>query len=84
MLFKKSAELPTPETALPGRAEPLATDANHVVTGHPLKGPYPDGFQTAIFGMGLFLGRGAHFLAAAGRVGDLGRLFRWPHAQSDL
>lgn len=28
MLFKKSAELPTPETALPGRAEPLATGVN--------------------------------------------------------
>ena len=56
MLFKKSAELPTPETALPGRAEPLATDANHVISGHPLKGPYPEGFQTAIFGMGCFWG----------------------------
>ena len=56
MLFKKSAELPTVETALPGRAEPLATDQNHYVSGHPLKGPYPEGFQTAIFGMGCFWG----------------------------
>ena len=56
MLFKKSAELPTAETALPGRAEPLATDEVHYVSGHPLKGPYPDGFQTAIFGMGCFWG----------------------------
>ena len=39
MLFKKSAELPTAETALPGRAEPLATDETHYVSGHPLKGP---------------------------------------------
>ncbi len=29
MLQTKTAELPTAETALPGRAEPLATDANH-------------------------------------------------------
>ena len=56
MLFKKSPEMPTPETALPGRAEPLDTDVNHYVSGHPLKGPYPDGFQTAIFGMGCFWG----------------------------
>jgi len=56
MLFKKTAEMPTPETALPGRAEPLDTDVNHYVSGHPLKGPYPDGFQTAIFGMGCFWG----------------------------
>ena len=41
---------------LPGRAEPLDTDVNHYVSGHPLKGPYPDGFQTAIFGMGCFWG----------------------------
>lgn len=56
MLFKKSAELPTAETALPGRAEALATDGNHFVSGNPLQGPYPDGFQTAIFGMGCFWG----------------------------
>jgi peptide-methionine (S)-S-oxide reductase len=56
MLFQKSAELPTAETALPGRAEPLRTDEVHYVNGRPLKGPHPDGFQTAIFGMGCFWG----------------------------
>ena len=56
MLFQKSAELPTADTALPGRAEPLRTDEVHYVNGRPLKGPHPDGFQTAIFGMGCFWG----------------------------
>ncbi|UQV19171.1 peptide-methionine (S)-S-oxide reductase MsrA [Brevundimonas albigilva] len=56
MLFQKSAELPTAETALPGRAEPLRTDEVHYVNGRPLKGPHPEGFQTAIFGMGCFWG----------------------------
>lgn len=56
MLFQKSHDLPTAETALPGRTEPLATDVLHFVSGNPLKGPYPDGFQTAIFGMGCFWG----------------------------
>ncbi|CAN5314084.1 peptide-methionine (S)-S-oxide reductase MsrA [soil metagenome] len=56
MLFRKSHDLPTADTALPGRATPLPTDEFHVVSGHPLKGPYPDGYQTAIFGMGCFWG----------------------------
>lgn len=56
MLFQKSHDLPTAETALPGRAEPLETDVLHFVSGNPLKGPYPEGFETAIFGMGCFWG----------------------------
>ena len=56
MLFSKPAELPTAETALPGRDQPLKTDEVHYVTGRPLKGPHPDGFETAIFGMGCFWG----------------------------
>ena len=56
MLFKKSLEMPTRETALPGRSEPLRTDEVHYVNGRPLKGPHPEGFQTAIFGMGCFWG----------------------------
>ncbi len=56
MLFQKTHDLPTADTALPGRTEPLATDVVHYVSGNPLKGPYPDGYQTAIFGMGCFWG----------------------------
>ncbi|WP_333590774.1 peptide-methionine (S)-S-oxide reductase MsrA [Brevundimonas sp.] len=56
MAFGKSLDLPTAETALPGRADAMATDAVHFVTGRPLKGPHPEGFQTAIFGMGCFWG----------------------------
>ena len=48
MLFQKAAELPTAETALPGRDTPLATDATHFVLGHALKGPHPEGFETAV------------------------------------
>jgi peptide-methionine (S)-S-oxide reductase len=56
MLLKKTDELPTAETALPGRAEALATDETHVVLGHALKGPHPEGMETAVFGMGCFWG----------------------------
>ena len=55
MLSQKTT-MPTPDTALPGRSTPLPTDELHFVSGRPLKGPYPDGFQTAIFGMGCFWG----------------------------
>ena len=56
MLFQKSPEMPTAETALPGRAQPVRTDEVHYVNGRPLKGPHPEGFETAIFGMGCFWG----------------------------
>lgn len=55
MIFDKT-RLPTEAEALPGRDTPLPTDEVHFVNGRPLKGPYPEGFQTAIFGMGCFWG----------------------------
>lgn len=55
-MFGKPKDLPTRETALPGRDAPIPTDADHFVLGRPLKGPYPDGFETAYFGMGCFWG----------------------------
>ena len=54
-LAKKFA-LPQPSEALPGRAEPIPTARTHFVSGAELNGPYPAGFETAIFGMGCFWG----------------------------
>ena len=53
-LFKPS--MPKPGEALPGRAEPIPTAGAHFVTGRPLKGPYPEGTETAIVAMGCFWG----------------------------
>jgi peptide-methionine (S)-S-oxide reductase len=57
MLFRaKKTELPTAETALPGRAAALPTASHHFVNGRPLKGPYPTGSEMAMFGLGCFWG----------------------------
>ena len=43
-------------TTLPGRPDPIPTDEVHFVLGRPLKGPHPEGFESAVFGMGCFWG----------------------------
>ncbi len=55
-MFRKKLEMPSATDALPGRANPIPTAADHFVLHRPLKGPYPAGFETAIFGLGCFWG----------------------------
>ena len=52
----KSKDLPAAGTALPGRPDPIATATTHFVNHRPLKGPFPDGMEQVIFGMGCFWG----------------------------
>ena len=54
--FRKKLEMPAAETALPGRADPIPTAEKHFISGRPLKGPYPDGMERAVFGLGCFWG----------------------------
>ena len=56
MLFRKKTTLPSAAEALPGRQTPLSTSKKHLVLDAPLKGPYPEGIETAYFGMGCFWG----------------------------
>jgi peptide-methionine (S)-S-oxide reductase len=56
MLFGRKLQLPTPQDALPGRSTPLPVAERHTVLGTPLTGPWPDGLEVAVFGMGCFWG----------------------------
>ncbi|MCJ2035639.1 peptide-methionine (S)-S-oxide reductase MsrA [Methylobacterium sp. J-068] len=55
-LFRKRPEMPDPADTLPGRPNPIPTAERHFVNGHPLKGPYPEGFERIVLGLGCFWG----------------------------
>ena len=55
-MFGKSTRMPSAADALPGRSEKITVPAAHFVNGHPIASPYPDGLETAMFGMGCFWG----------------------------
>ncbi|MEM7777426.1 MAG: peptide-methionine (S)-S-oxide reductase MsrA [Pseudomonadota bacterium] len=56
ILFRKTTDMPTRETALPGRATTIANAETHFISGRPLDGPYPEGLELIHFGMGCFWG----------------------------
>ncbi len=53
---RKKLEMPTPETALPGRSTPMPIENRHFVNGNPIAPPFPDGTELALFGLGCFWG----------------------------
>jgi peptide-methionine (S)-S-oxide reductase len=53
---RKSLEMPAPGQALPGRPAPIPTADKHFISGRALQGPYPEGMQKALFGLGCFWG----------------------------
>lgn len=55
-LFRKRPEMPSAADALPGRPTPIPTAEHHFVNGHALKGPYPEGTETIVLGLGCFWG----------------------------
>ena len=66
MFSRKTLEMPGPGEALPGRSEAMKVPAGHFVKGAPLKPPFPEGVEVAIFGMGCFWGAERAFWQAPG------------------
>ena len=66
-LFRDKTAMPEPADALPGRdTRPFDVPDTHFVLGTPLEPPFPEGVETAIFGMGCFWGAERGFWQAPG------------------
>lgn len=64
--FNKKVAMPIASEALPGRSTPMRVPAHHFVNGHPLKSPFPEGLQQAMFGLGCFWGAERKFWQISG------------------
>ncbi|MBA3327253.1 MAG: peptide-methionine (S)-S-oxide reductase MsrA [Solirubrobacterales bacterium] len=65
-LSKHKTQMPEPDQALPGRDTPMAVPERHFVLGTPLRPPFPDDTERAVFGMGCFWGAERIFWQAPG------------------
>jgi peptide-methionine (S)-S-oxide reductase len=63
---RRKTTLPTAEEALPGRTAALRVPARHFVNGNRLVAPFPDGIETALFGLGCFWGAERKFWQTPG------------------
>lgn len=77
-VMNKKLQMPGPHEALPGRDAPIPTASRHFVSGRALHGPYPEGLEQAMFGLGCFWGAERLFwqtegvwVTAAGYAGGL-------------
>jgi peptide-methionine (S)-S-oxide reductase len=66
LFFREKSKMIDAERALPGRDSEIPVPDRHFVLGTPLKPPFPDGFQSAVFGMGCFWGAERKFWEADG------------------
>ena len=66
LLSRTKTQMPSPDEALKGRETAMPVPARHFVNGKQLKGPYPAGLQTAVFGLGCFWGAERKFWEADG------------------
>jgi peptide-methionine (S)-S-oxide reductase len=65
-LFRNKTEMVEPRDAIAGREEQMVVPERHAVLGTPLRPPFPEGFETAVFGLGCFWGAERVFWQAPG------------------
>jgi len=70
-LFNKSLDMPTTETALPGRDTPMPVPDAHFVNGAPLTPPFETHLQSAMFGLGCFWGAERRFWERDGVISTM-------------
>ncbi len=62
----KKTTMPEPHEALPGREQKMPVPERHYVNANRLQPPFPEGLETAMFGLGCFWGAERKFWQAAG------------------
>ena len=65
-MFGSKTRMIEADQALPGRSEPLRLAGTHFVLDHPLRPPFPDGLQRAVFALGCFWGAEKEFWSLPG------------------
>jgi peptide-methionine (S)-S-oxide reductase len=61
MFGRDKTEMTTSDEALPGRSEAVDVSSAHYINARPLVGPFPEGTEVAVFGMGCFWGAERRF-----------------------
>jgi peptide-methionine (S)-S-oxide reductase len=66
MWGSKKLQMPSKESALPGRAQKMPVPVAHFVNKAPLAPPFPAGMELAMFGLGCFWGAERKFWQLSG------------------
>ncbi len=65
---RSKLQMPSAEQALPGRDTPLQVAPQHAVHQTPMRAPWPDGAELAMFGLGCFWGAERRFWQTPGVI----------------